>query len=86
MLKAKVLGTSTATLKHPSLQGQRLLIVQPYAPDGETPDGTPLLAVDHSGAFANSEVFVTSDGRHTRTLLSSETTPVRWTVLGIVDQ
>lgn len=85
MRVAKVLATATATMKHASLQGYRLLLVQPYGPDGTTPDGEPVLAVDTLGGGRDAEVVITSDGRHGRELLRSDTTPVRWTVIGIKD-
>ena len=86
MLNAKVIATATATLKHPSLNGQRMLLVQAYGPDGSTPDGEPLLAMDQTGAGAGAEVIITSDGRATRAALGSENTPARWLVLGIRDK
>lgn len=86
MLTAKVIGTATATLKHASLAGRRMLVVQPYGPDGTTPDGHPLLAVDLHGAGCGEEVVITSDGTTARQMLGSDTTPVRWTVIGIKDQ
>ena len=85
MLIARVLGTATSTVKHPSLEGWRLLVVQPLQSDDTKPDGDPLLAVDRHGASRGDEVMLSSDGRYTRELMQSETTPVRWTVLGIRD-
>lgn len=85
MQTGRVLGTATATVKHPSMQGWKLLVVQPYGPDGRSPDGDPLLAVDALGAGTGEVVIVSSDGRGTQQLLHSETTPVRWSVIGIVD-
>ena len=85
MLNAKVVGFANATLKHPSLEGQRMLLVQPYGPDGRTPDGEPVIAIDTYGAGAGCEVIITSDGRTAREVLKTEATPVRWTVLGIKD-
>jgi ethanolamine utilization protein EutN len=85
MLNAKVIGTATATVKHPSLRGWKMLVVQPMAADNTSPDGEPLLAVDCLGAGAGSMVTITSDGKGTQELLASETTPVRWSVLGIND-
>ena len=85
MLNAKVVATATATLKHPSLKGRRMLVVQPYGPDGRTPDGHPVLAIDTLGAGAGVEVIITSDGPGAREMLNSDTTPVRWTVIGITD-
>ncbi|HEX3726016.1 MAG TPA: EutN/CcmL family microcompartment protein [Pirellulales bacterium] len=80
-----VLGTATSTVKHPSLEGRKILVVQCYGPDRATPDGEPLLAVDSLGAGVGQQVIVSSDGKATRALLGSETTPVRWCVLGIQD-
>ncbi len=85
MLNAKVIANATATLKHPSLDGQRMLVVQAYGPDGATPDGEPMLAIDKLGAGCGAEVIITSDGRATRAAVGSETTPARWLVLGIRD-
>jgi len=53
--------------------------------DGRSPDGDPILAVDHLGAGRGHLVIVTSDGKHTQTVLQNTHTPVRWSVIGIVD-
>ena len=81
-----VIGTANATVKHPSLEGWKMLVVQFLAADGKSPDGDPLLAVDALGAGVGERVMLTSDGASTRELMKSETTPVRWTVLGICDE
>ena len=80
-----VVGTATATVKHPSLEGWKMLVVQLYQADGHTPDGEPVLAVDALGAGKGETVLLTSDGKGTRALLKSDTTPVRWSVMGIRD-
>ena len=49
MQLAKIIGTATATVKHPSLAGCRLLVVQPLMADRRSPDGDPQLAVDTLG-------------------------------------
>ena len=85
MMTGRVLGAATATVKHPSMQGWKLLVVQPLLSDGRTPDGDPLLAVDALSAGAGDRVIVSSDGFGTREMLNSQTTPVRWSILGIVD-
>ena len=85
MLLANVIGTATATVKHPSMQGWRLALVQPVCADGQSPDGDPVLAVDVRGARRGDVVMLTSDGRGTQELLGSRNTPVRWSVLGICD-
>lgn len=85
MLSGLVIGTATATVRHPSMQGWRLLVVQPLLADGRTPDGDPVLAVDALGAGVGETVIVSSDGQGTRELLKSNNTPVRWSVIGIPD-
>jgi ethanolamine utilization protein EutN len=85
MLAGRVIGTATATVKHPSMEGWKLLVVQPLAADGRSPDGDPILAVDGLGAGRGETVIVSSDGRGTRELLQSDNTPVRWSVIGIRD-
>jgi len=85
MQLAYVLGTATATIKHPSMKGRKLLLVQPRLADGRTPDGDPLLAVDGVGAGRGETVIITSDGRGARELLQTEVTPVRWTIIVIRD-
>ena len=80
-----VVGRATATVKHASMEGWKLLIVQPIAADGRSPDGDPVVAVDSLGAGQGETVIITSDGKGTRALLKSDTTPVRWSVMGIKD-
>ncbi len=80
-----VVGTATATAKHASMQGWKLLIVQPTMADGQSPDGDPQLAIDNLGAGIGQQVMISSDGAGTRALLGVEATPVRWCVIGIPD-
>ena len=84
MQTARVIGTATATLKHATLEGRKLLIVQTYMADGQSPDGDPLLVVDTVGAGCGQTVMITTDGRFPREHLGSGT-PVRWTAIGIKD-
>ena len=78
-----VVGTATATRKHASLEGYKLLVVQMLMTDNKSPDGDPVLAVDQLGAGRGDTVLLSSDGAYTRSVLRSETTPVRWSVIGI---
>ncbi len=86
MQVARVIGHATSTVKHQSMQGWKLLLVQPYLNDGVTPDGDLLIAIDNIGAGRGERVIITSDGVGTRTMMKSDTTPVRWSVTGIVDE
>jgi len=78
----QVIGRADATIKHPSMRGRTLLIVQPRLTD-HAPDGDPILAVDCIGAGVGDHVMMTSDGA--RKLMNVELTPVRWTIIGIQD-
>ena len=80
-----VVGTATSTVKHATLHGQKLLIVQPLLADGHGTDGDPQIAVDAVGAGSGEIVMITSDGRFVRELVKHENTPIRWSVIGIAD-
>lgn len=86
MQLALAIGTATATAKHPSMEGQKLLLVQPLGADGKSPDGDPQIVIDQLGTDRGSLVILTSDGKLTRQLLDCDKTPVRWSVMGITDQ
>ena len=85
MQEARVLGAAVSTIKHESMVGSKLLVVQPYLVDGVTPDGFPLLALDTVGAGKGDTVIITSDGRAMREHLQADATPARWSVTGIKD-
>ncbi|MFM8733588.1 MAG: EutN/CcmL family microcompartment protein [Pirellulales bacterium] len=82
---ARIIGTATATVKHPSLVGARLLVVQPLLADRRSPDGDPQIAVDTVAAAVGDTVVITSDGRLLREVLKSEATPARWSTIALVD-
>ncbi|MDX2226364.1 MAG: EutN/CcmL family microcompartment protein, partial [Verrucomicrobiae bacterium] len=81
---ARIEGYATATVKHPSLEGWRLLIAQPLTSAMEN-DGPPQLTIDPFGAGIGSKVLISSDGAESRKLVGSELSPIRWNVLGILD-
>lgn len=84
MLTGRVLGTATSTVKHESLKGWKLAVVQPLQMDGK-PDGEPVLAIDHLGTAAGSDVLLTSEGGAVRDIMKRKDSPVRWMVMGICD-
>lgn len=86
MLQATVVCAVTATVKHASMEGWKLLLVQPLAADGRAPDGDPQLAIDAIGAGKGDAVVITSDGKQARSLIGAEDTPVRWSVIGLQDE
>ena len=85
MLLARVIGNATSTVKHSSLKGWKLLIVQALMADGHNRDGEPMLAIDRLGAGPGDNVMITSDGKSTRAMMNISATPVRWNVIGICD-
>jgi ethanolamine utilization protein EutN len=77
MLKGKVIGTATSTMKHPSLVGWKMLIV--------LADGTVMIVFDKLGAGVGDTVMISSDGKYAGEMIGTKATPVRWSVIGIVD-
>lgn len=84
MQLAKVIGHATATVKHPDLQGWKLLLVQLLDATGGAQDD-PLLVIDPLGCGRGDRVMISSDGKTVREMMSSERTPVRWAVIGLAD-
>ena len=84
MQLAHVVGHAVSTVKHPSLHGWKLLLVQPLGADGKE-DGEPLLAIDHLGAGGAHQVIISNDGAGAREVIGDKNSPVRWMVLGICD-
>jgi ethanolamine utilization protein EutN len=82
---ATVTGHATSTVKHRSFDGWRLLIVQPLDVNGE-PDTDPAVAIDRFGAGSGQTVILNSDGHGARQYIGDEKSPVRWFVIGIVDE
>lgn len=85
MQLGKVIGHATSTIKHPSLIGWRLVIVQMLNVRRE-PDADPVVAVDKLGSGVGETVVLNSDGKGARELIGNEKSPVRWFVIGIVDE
>jgi ethanolamine utilization protein EutN len=85
MLLARVEGNVTATRKHPSLNGWRLLICQPINKEGGF-EGAPHVAIDPYGAAMHQRVIISSDGAATRKIVGDEKSPARWMVIGVVDE
>ncbi|MBM4059486.1 MAG: ethanolamine utilization protein EutN [Planctomycetes bacterium] len=81
MLIARVIGHGHAAVQHRSLRGTRLLLVEPL----RAPSTDPVLAMDRIGAAVGDRVLVSSDGESARNAVGDPSSPLRWTVVGIVD-
>jgi ethanolamine utilization protein EutN len=85
MQLAKVVGRATATVKHETLAGWRMLLVQPLDAGGKA-DGDPQLAIDNLGSRLADTVMLTTDGSAVRDIVGKDNTPIRWAIIGIADQ
>jgi microcompartment protein CcmK/EutM len=83
MQLARVLGTVVATVKTASLDGQKLLVIQPL--DSALGDkGKPMVAIDSVGAGKGEIVFWCRGKEASFPFLPSEV-PSDCTIVGIVD-
>ena len=85
MQLGKVIGHATSTIKHPSLHGWRLALVQPVGVTRE-PEADPVLAADKFGSSPGQLVVLNTDGKAAREMIGNEKCPARYFVIGIVDE
>jgi len=84
MLIARVIGDLTATRKHPSHEGQKILLVQPLELDGR-PRGNPAVALDSVSAGIGDRVLLVQDGFAAMTSIGRPQSPIDMAVVGVVD-
>lgn len=83
MILGRVVGTIVATRKDPRLEGFKLLIVKPIAPDGKDESGY-VIAVDTVSAGSRETVLVVS-GSSARMVDGCKDKPIDASIVGIVD-
>jgi microcompartment protein CcmK/EutM len=83
MQLARVIGDVVATIKQPALDGHKLLVVQPVAPD-RRPVGRTLVVADATGAGVGEHVFFVRGREASFPFLPAEV-PVDACIVGIVD-
>jgi ethanolamine utilization protein EutN len=83
MQLGRVIGNVVCTIKTPSLDGQKLLIVQPLGRDGRD-KGRPLIALDSVGAGAGETIYWCRGREASFPFLPVEP-PTEATIVGIVD-
>jgi ethanolamine utilization protein EutN len=81
----RVVGHAVSTVKHPSLHGWRLLLVQLLGVADKN-DGEPVLAIDRLGAASGDHVMLCNDGAEARAMVNAKDSPARWFVMGIADR
>ena len=84
MILARVVGTVVATRKDPRLEGKKLLVVKPVAPDGKDESGY-VVSVDTVGAGTGERVIVVA-GSSARMAEGCKDKPVDSAIVGIVDE
>jgi microcompartment protein CcmK/EutM len=83
MLLAKIVGTVVATRKDPRLVSNKLMVVQPVDPRGQS-EGHCLVAVDTVDAGVGETVLIVS-GSSARMASGLKDCPVDAAIVGIVD-
>lgn len=86
MILCKVMGSVTATEKHPAFHGRKLLIVQPLD-DQKKEVGKSFLAVDNIARAGKGDVvLVMREGNGVRQILGDKMLPIRSIIVGVVDE
>lgn len=84
MILAQVVGTIVTTISHPDYKGRRLLLVQPLALPGQTPDGE-IVVLDSTHAGIGDVVLVNREGNSARQVLGNPNACVSSVIVGIID-
>ena len=84
MYLGKVVGCVWSTVKDRSLEGQRMLIVQPITPEGKE-TGKRLICTDSTGAGAGETIYWVR-GREASFALSLAEVVADTSIVGIVDE
>jgi ethanolamine utilization protein EutN len=85
MFLATVVGEVVATIKHPHLAGQKLLLVRPEPTPGR-PQAPSVIAVDTVQAGPGDRVLVADEGNAAAQALRLPRGPVRTVIVGVVDE
>jgi ethanolamine utilization protein EutN len=85
MLIARIIGDVTATHKHASHEGQKLLLVQPLELDLITSRGDAVIAVDAVDAGLGDLVLLVTEGYSAMTSVNRPNSPIDMAVLGVID-
>jgi microcompartment protein CcmK/EutM len=86
MILCRILGNTVATVKHPSFEGQTVLICQPVEADGKTKRGSSFLAQDAMGAGIGDLVLCAREGNTARQMLGRDEDPFHSVVTAVVDE
>ena len=86
MTVCQIVGHAIATVGHRSLTGCNLALCQRLTADGKADGSTPVIAVNVLGAGMHQKVLMTSDGKYSQELTNDPLSPIRFTIIGIVNE
>jgi ethanolamine utilization protein EutN len=81
---ADVVGTVVSPVQIPLLNGKKLLLLRPLAPDGR-PLGKTRIGIDVVGAGVGDRVLCLDEGNSARQILKDPQAPAKTIVAGVVD-
>jgi microcompartment protein CcmK/EutM len=84
MLIARVIGEVWSTQKHPSYEGQKVLLVQPLNLDG-TDRGDAVVALDAVDAGVGDRVLLATEGYSAMSSVGRVLSPIDMAVIGVID-
>jgi ethanolamine utilization protein EutN len=85
MFLGRVVGEVVATVKHPHLAAQRLLLVQPELTPGR-PQSPTVIALDTVDSGVGDRVLVADEGNAAAQVLRLPRGPARTVIVGVVDE
>ncbi len=85
MFLAKIIGEVVSTIKHPSLNGRKLLVIERLDTE-RRPVGDSLLAVDSVGAGVGETVLVVDEGSSAALVTGLDDPPIRTVIVGVIDR
>jgi ethanolamine utilization protein EutN len=84
MFLGRVVGRVWSSIKNPSLEAQRLLVVQPVSADG-APAGKRIICADGTGRAGAGELIYWCRGREASYAFLPQEIPVDTAIVGIID-
>jgi len=84
MFIARVIGDVVATIKHPALDGYKILDIERLTTDGDE-TGETILALDTVDSGPDDTVLVLDEGNSARQVMDYPDAPVRTLIVGVID-
>ncbi len=84
MILAEVVGTVVAPVQIPVLDGEKLLMLRPIAPDGRA-IGKTRIGIDRAQAGVGDRVLILDEGNSARQILGDPKAAVKTVVIAVVD-